>query len=326
MRKAFTLIELLVVIAIIAILAAILFPVFAQAKAAAKQATHVSNQKQIGLAINLYAGDYDDILPRQDGCQAGSALNAALNTRPFNPTGVGCTSSPFHYRMNHFSWQKWILPYMKNVDIFVHPHRGRSNRNTPSCPGGEWSDCGQITASYALNLSLFGALNTYNASPTLSNQFRDSWLGGSMTAIPRPSETMLAMETGNPNIAFAPTAPISGDTGITQLNFAPAIRELWRREFIKSSNGCGADNALPFVDSGVTDDIRAPRGGITVARADSSVKFLPVGQFLANTPTQAEYGVSSVTGAGTCMFPGGTFRINARPLTDINYPMWGLGN
>lgn len=60
MKRAFTLIELLVVIAIIAILAAILFPVFAQAKEAAKRAACLSNVKQIGVATNLYLQDYDD--------------------------------------------------------------------------------------------------------------------------------------------------------------------------------------------------------------------------------------------------------------------------
>ncbi len=63
MKRAFTLIELLVVIAIIAILAAILFPVFAQAKAAAKKSVAISNQKQIALGMVMYAGDVDDVTP-----------------------------------------------------------------------------------------------------------------------------------------------------------------------------------------------------------------------------------------------------------------------
>ncbi len=71
-RRAFTLIELLVVIAIIAILAAILFPVFAQAKEAAKQTAALSNIKQIGTSTNIYVADYDDNLPSAWSSRAGA--------------------------------------------------------------------------------------------------------------------------------------------------------------------------------------------------------------------------------------------------------------
>src|SRR5438132_9355149 len=78
-QRAFTLIELLVVIAIIAILAAILFPVFAQARASARAISCVSNTRQTATAVLMYAQDYDETLPRTDNngsnvygwCQTG---------------------------------------------------------------------------------------------------------------------------------------------------------------------------------------------------------------------------------------------------------------
>src|SRR5436189_3665924 len=73
-RPGFTLIELLVVIAIIAILAAILFPVFAQAREKARQASCLSNVKQLGLALAMYAQDNDEMFPRAMACTGGSMM------------------------------------------------------------------------------------------------------------------------------------------------------------------------------------------------------------------------------------------------------------
>jgi prepilin-type N-terminal cleavage/methylation domain-containing protein/prepilin-type processing-associated H-X9-DG protein len=94
MRKGFTLIELLVVIAIIAILAAILFPVFARAREKAKQTSCLSNGKQMGLAVMMYAEDYDQRMP------ASLLTDGHLNCR---------------------FWYQLIYPYTKNDQIFLCP-------------------------------------------------------------------------------------------------------------------------------------------------------------------------------------------------------------
>jgi prepilin-type N-terminal cleavage/methylation domain-containing protein/prepilin-type processing-associated H-X9-DG protein len=94
--RAFTLIELLVVIAIIAILAAILFPVFAQAREKARQATCLSNNKQILLGVMMYAQDYDEMLP------LGSFLLPGMTTavtwqdlvEPYVKVGAGPSGDP----------------------------------------------------------------------------------------------------------------------------------------------------------------------------------------------------------------------------------------
>ena len=94
--RAFTLIELLVVIAIIAILAAILFPVFAQAREKARQTTCLSNMRQIGLAFSLYEQDYDECVPLIG-----------------YPTAV----PPAFYA----NWHDLLEPYAKNTQIGVCP-------------------------------------------------------------------------------------------------------------------------------------------------------------------------------------------------------------
>ncbi|MBX7133872.1 MAG: DUF1559 domain-containing protein [Fimbriimonadaceae bacterium] len=109
MRKAFTLIELLVVIAIIAILAAILFPVFAQAKEAAKRATCLSNLRQIGAAFLMYEGDHDDRLP--DRRDLKSALPGG-----YRPWTTWPPSDP------RGGWASAVLgPYMKSDELWTCP-------------------------------------------------------------------------------------------------------------------------------------------------------------------------------------------------------------
>ncbi len=106
-RRGFTLIELLVVIAIIAILAAILFPVFARAREKARQTSCLSNVKQIGLAILMYAGDYDESLP----------FYYAPNNKPRPPELPDLTAF-YDYGM---FWQDLVYPYTKNLQLFMCP-------------------------------------------------------------------------------------------------------------------------------------------------------------------------------------------------------------
>src|SRR5476649_1368440 len=94
-KTGFTLIELLVVIAIIAILAAILFPVFAQAREQARKTTCISNLKQLSLAYLMYVQDYDEIFPRRDN---GDGPNPGVDPTPGDSNGL-------------------VYPYYKNFGI-----------------------------------------------------------------------------------------------------------------------------------------------------------------------------------------------------------------
>jgi prepilin-type N-terminal cleavage/methylation domain-containing protein/prepilin-type processing-associated H-X9-DG protein len=156
MKRAFTLIELLVVIAIIAILAAILFPVFAQAKVAAKKASSLSNTKQLGLGLLMYSNDNDDIFP-----YANPILDPA--TGQWESGGAGWWGP---------GWPFKTQPYIKNFGIFQAP--GDTGNTT-----GDWK---RPKMSYAINAYIdnfwggsFGAVQiggdwtTWTPKPTLSS-------------------------------------------------------------------------------------------------------------------------------------------------------------
>ncbi len=120
-RRGFTLIELLVVIAIIAILAAILFPVFARAREKARQTSCLSNLKQIGLAALMYAQDYDETF-------TGSNQNCA----PPN-----------------LAWSQLIEPYLKNEQILICPSFG--GVHTSTCGAAHTKPSSYLHGGYAIN-------------------------------------------------------------------------------------------------------------------------------------------------------------------------------
>lgn len=112
-KRGFTLIELLVVIAIIAILAAILFPVFARAREKAKQSSCLSNVKQIGMGILMYIQDSDERLPvKWWYYQHSPGVAYPLNT-------------------NYMTWAEVIAPYVKNDQLFMCPDYAPAQNQMP---------------------------------------------------------------------------------------------------------------------------------------------------------------------------------------------------
>ena len=117
-KKAFTLIELLVVIAIIAILAAILFPVFAQAKESAKSTACLSNIKQLGVAGKMYSADYDDaIMPNRTNGFLGTAAYAQDTVND----NTGAWPNPKASSRLGQIWTTIIQPYVKSTDMLFCP-------------------------------------------------------------------------------------------------------------------------------------------------------------------------------------------------------------
>jgi prepilin-type N-terminal cleavage/methylation domain-containing protein len=135
-KGAFTLIELLVVIAIIAILAAILFPVFARARESARRATCLSNLKQLGTAFQMYTQDYDEVYPSGlvlavPGPEANGSFEVMYAKTPASATvGSGNINSTYG-QWNLFrdsakqfrpSIAEQLQPYVKNTQIFLDPN------------------------------------------------------------------------------------------------------------------------------------------------------------------------------------------------------------
>lgn len=166
MKKAFTLIELLVVIAIIAILAAILFPVFAQAKLAAKKTGDLSNLKQLNTSIQIYLADYDDTCP----LTIPGNLGTSLFTMPSNRTA---TTNP---GVRDSFYGNSIHPYVKSWQMF----NGPAATNTWE-PFGAQTPKPIVDFGYTMNTYLGGWTATASENPAMVVSY---WNGLSNYRIP----------------------------------------------------------------------------------------------------------------------------------------------
>jgi prepilin-type N-terminal cleavage/methylation domain-containing protein/prepilin-type processing-associated H-X9-DG protein len=168
-KRAFTLIELLVVIAIIAILAAILFPVFAKVREKARQTSCVSNEKQIALGVTQYVQDYDETLPSI--------------TMDFNPGGL--------FVSDRHMWTDAIYPYIKSTGVFRCP--SNSKANTPGGPSVPAS--GSATFAYAAAIYDYGNGGVYSGTTVEQGSFSpDSTIPSALASFTAPSETILLGE------------------------------------------------------------------------------------------------------------------------------------
>ncbi len=178
MRRGFTLIELLVVIAIIAILAAILFPVFARAREKARQTSCLSNVKQMMLGVLMYTQDYDERFP-MDGMYNG------FGSYP---------SAPF--------WDVLLQPYIKNTQIYRCPSapasasaNGTRNYSYNAIVGGSW-----VNPQGAFSLAQIGSPSTVII---LSDEpFADAQNGLSDWGL-RGSGDFCAVHSGGMNLGLA---------------------------------------------------------------------------------------------------------------------------
>jgi prepilin-type N-terminal cleavage/methylation domain-containing protein len=185
-KRGFTLIELLVVIAIIAILAAILFPVFAQAKAAAKKTASVSNIKQTSLGVLMYMGDFDDVFPQGAGWGA-------------------------IYR-NNGGWILDTQPYIKSLGLLRDP--------SDSMPKRTWYDWYQYFSTVSISYASNGYIDDLGEGWTLHGVmgWNDSkelggWLGRGVTpqaAVSRNAETIMIASRFDGNTCFRTGAVMPG--------------------------------------------------------------------------------------------------------------------
>jgi prepilin-type N-terminal cleavage/methylation domain-containing protein len=282
-NKAFTLIELLVVIAIIAILAAILFPAFAQAKAAAKKSVCLTHMKQIGICLSLYGTDNNDML-----CQ--TSWESTNTTQPFNPLVGGKGKYQIH-------WTYLMQPYLKSWDIFVCPTDAKPTTPKFPAPNGV-GDLGKLDGTGNMycdwQAPAYSYIPNYNVLPA------HDWVPVNQTIYSRPSSTIAIAErrallTNGTAIGqqkglsgFNPSQPCPGSVQVAPqfapLTGAPNRYAFWTEDFAKQHLAVDTSdkNDIIRVNWTIHDN------GSNYIYVDTHARFKQLGQTL--DPNKYEYG------------------------------------
>lgn len=266
-KRAFTLIELLVVIAIIAILAAILFPVFAQAKVAAKGAASISNIKQNGTAWILYANDADD-----RACPVWALTPGPLF---FGPAGPNVPYSP---------WSQLLQSYMKNTNVTQDPliEANPSEGNPPIAQNLVWGYRPQYGYAFMV-WSPLTSYSGYDGGPRPQTLTTAANPSATVVFTQRKSRKTLDWYTGPGIIWMAPTmaSPYCTPGGRSGINPDGPCALVMRW----GVNGCGGLNPYPTdADGGQTGGVAIRKTGLGMTlMADTSAKFMAPGKIASGT-------------------------------------------